>query len=64
MTGASTGIGEATVRRLVAEGFDVLATARREERLRELARQTGCDCHAADLTDEADVERLVEYAAS
>ena len=64
MTGASTGIGEATVRRLVAEGFDVLATARREERLRELSRQTGCDCHAADLTDEADVARLVEYAAS
>lgn len=64
VTGASTGIGEATVRRLVAEGFDVLATARREERLRELSRQTGCDCHAADLTDEADVERLVEYAVS
>lgn len=50
VTGASTGIGEATVRRAVAAGWQVLATARRQERLKALAEETGCDWVAADLT--------------
>lgn len=60
VSGASTGIGEATVRRLRAEGWDVVATARRTERLEELAAQTGCDWVAADLTVERDVAQLTE----
>ena len=59
VTGASSGIGEATARRLVEEGFEVIATARREARLAELARQIGCQYFAADLTDPESVASLV-----
>jgi len=39
VTGASSGIGEATVLRLVDEGWTVIAAARRQDRLDELARR-------------------------
>lgn len=43
VTGASAGMGEATVRRFIAEGHRVIATARRLERLESLAEELGGD---------------------
>ena len=59
VTGASTGIGEATVRQLRASGWAVIAVARRRERLEKLAEETGCEFFACDLTDRVAVEEMV-----
>ena len=62
VTGASTGIGAATVRRARKAGWEVLATARREDRLKALAEETGCEWFAADLTIDDEVAALAEKA--
>lgn len=64
MTGASTGIGAATVRLLREHGWDVVAVARRQERLAALAAETGCDFVVADLTVAEDVDRLAAEVAA
>ncbi|SDN19863.1 NADP-dependent 3-hydroxy acid dehydrogenase YdfG [Actinomyces ruminicola] len=58
VTGASTGIGAATARLLRAHGWEVVATARRSDRLIALSEETGCTWVAADLQQPADVDRL------
>ncbi len=67
VTGASSGIGEATVRALAAEGAAVVAGARRKERLDGLVEEVTRDGGKAiavecDVTDESQARDLVHRA--
>jgi NADP-dependent 3-hydroxy acid dehydrogenase YdfG len=64
VTGASTGIGEATVRLLRGHGWNVVAVARRADRLEALAGETGAEAFAADITVQEDVDALRDRVAS
>lgn len=70
VTGASSGIGEATVWSLAEQGFDVVPAARREDRITSLAEQVAAtfDISATpvvtDVREEREVTELVETAAS
>ncbi len=56
VTGASGGIGAATVRLLAAEGADIIASGRNIDQLEELASETGCRTLPFDLTSEDSVK--------
>lgn len=60
VTGASSGIGAAVVERLSREGIEVHALARNETALRELAKNTGCKIHPADVADTAAITKIAQ----
>ncbi len=63
VTGATSGIGAATVRALCASGRQVLAVGRRAERLEALAGETGARALAADVRDTARIAAAVDRFA-
>jgi len=69
VTGASSGIGEATALALGARGAHVTLVARREERLRDLARRVReqggqAEVVVADVAEEAEARLAVEHTIS
>lgn len=60
VTGASSGIGSATARRLAEAGFHVICAARRVDRIEALAAEIGGTAVACDVTSEESVAGLAE----
>ncbi|STT08097.1 NADP-dependent L-serine/L-allo-threonine dehydrogenase YdfG [Klebsiella michiganensis] len=61
VTGATAGFGESITRRFIANGHKVIATGRREERLKTLKDELGENLYTAqlDVRNRAAIEELI-----
>ena len=66
VTGASSGIGEATSRMLVEKGAKVMLAARREDRLKSLCKELGKNSayHVTNISDHANVIKMASETIS
>ena len=69
ITGASSGIGEATARLLASQGAKVVLGARRTDRLERIAGDINASCgraefRALDVTDRKDVQDFIDFAVT
>ncbi len=62
LTGASSGIGKATARQLLDQGYIVYAVARRIEKMSDL-KEAGAHVLAMDVTDDGSMVQAVEHIA-
>jgi short-subunit dehydrogenase len=61
LTGATGGIGRSLAAALHAEGADLVLTGRRVDQLQSMANRLGAAVIAADLSQPAEITRLVEF---
>lgn len=67
ITGASSGFGKACAQRFAAEGWFVIAAARRMDRLKELQIELGrdnCIIHSLDVSSTKSIESFVQFVLS
>ena len=63
ITGASSGIGAATARLLATSGWQVLAVARRAEKLDQLRETPGIEAMVCDITSDDQVQKMASWVA-
>jgi NADP-dependent 3-hydroxy acid dehydrogenase YdfG len=63
ITGASSGIGRATAYALHAAGAELYLVARREEKLREIRKDTGAHILVADVNDKEIISKLETFTS-
>lgn len=64
VTGATSGIGRATVKRMVDRGWLAVALGRRSDLLSSLQSETGCDVIAADVTVSSEIQSAKDFVVS